>query len=579
MANQAIALQARAPQQGNFLAPAIQQGAQMVNMMRQQQALDRQTAVAQQQMEIARARETREAANAPFVQSKAEVDAKAAQMDYDSKAAAVLKNELGMVEPGNIAAVDAWRKRVSDILPHWAPYLPPSEKIAGDRQTQLMLAGTIEQIINKTITTPTTDLNFAPGGKAFAITKGGVNLPRADQVTTGSMVGEPPAAPTPIPMPPAAGVQPMAAPQTPTGGMFQRMSATGGQPQGAAPQGADPQGADPLAPLLASLFEANRTKQISADVVEQLRQLDPRAAPAVDQFLAQTNIQVTPSGGMRSAVYRSDGNAMAPQQIVNRVGAQYVGRDPMQSPAPGIYAVPVPQIAGVAGAETEGRENVRVGTQPRIVAGEERVKRLEKLRGEQPRALADARSVIADMDSRILAIDEFLRNPDRNKIIGSVEGRIPDFLMDESRADVKGLYDAIVNNQVLNELIKGRQQTETGASPMGIVSDRDLAVAAAASNRLRRPGSEKAQDVEMQRLRDILYRTRQLAIKSYGEVYREVAKDAPDLRLDVADIPSRYKARPQSSPATQTATTKAPPGVPAEDWKYMSPEDRALWPQ
>jgi hypothetical protein len=58
MANQAIALQARAPQ-GNFLAPAIQQGAQFINMMRQQQALDRQTAAQEQSMQLARAAEDR----------------------------------------------------------------------------------------------------------------------------------------------------------------------------------------------------------------------------------------------------------------------------------------------------------------------------------------------------------------------------------------------------------------------------------------------------------------------------------------------------------------------------------------
>jgi len=60
MANQAIALQARAPQ-GNFLAPAIQQGAQMINMMSQQRAAERQAAVQQQQLEIARAAEGRAA--------------------------------------------------------------------------------------------------------------------------------------------------------------------------------------------------------------------------------------------------------------------------------------------------------------------------------------------------------------------------------------------------------------------------------------------------------------------------------------------------------------------------------------
>jgi hypothetical protein len=60
MANQAIALQARAPQ-GNFLAPAIQQGAQFINMMSQQRAAERQAAVQQQSMEIARAAEGRAA--------------------------------------------------------------------------------------------------------------------------------------------------------------------------------------------------------------------------------------------------------------------------------------------------------------------------------------------------------------------------------------------------------------------------------------------------------------------------------------------------------------------------------------
>lgn len=83
MANQAIALQARAPQ-GNFLAPAIQQGAQFINMMSQQRAAERQAAAQQQQLEIARAAEGRKAALAPSRQSKSEADAGAAQVKYAS---------------------------------------------------------------------------------------------------------------------------------------------------------------------------------------------------------------------------------------------------------------------------------------------------------------------------------------------------------------------------------------------------------------------------------------------------------------------------------------------------------------
>jgi hypothetical protein len=417
-----------------------------------------------------------------------------------------------------------------------------------------MLAGTVEQIINKTIPTPSTVLNFAPGGRAFAVTTGGVNAPRADEVTTGSIAGAPPVAPTTMTLPPAASVQPMAAPQTPTGGMFQRMSATGGQPQGA----------DPLAPLLASLIEAKETGgQIGADVVEQLRQLAPRITPdALDAILAQNGIKVAPGGGMRSAVYRPDGNAMAPQQIANRVGTQYVGRDPTQSPtasAPGIYNVPPPQIAGAAAAEQGGKEGVNVITRPKIVAGEERVKRLEKLRGDQPLALSDAQTVVADMDQRIKAIDEYLVNPNRNAIIGSVEGRIPKAFQDERRATVQALYDSIVSNQVLNELIKGRQATETGASPMGIVSDRDLLIAAAASNRLTQTGDERAQDKEMQRLRDVLYATRERVMQTYNATYREVAKDAPELKLRAEPIAKTYtKPAPKTARKTPVSTSTKP---------------------
>jgi hypothetical protein len=76
MANQAIALQARAPQ-GNFLGPAIQQGAQFINMMSQQRAAERQAAAQQQQLDIARTQESRAAALAVPQLNKATSEATA----------------------------------------------------------------------------------------------------------------------------------------------------------------------------------------------------------------------------------------------------------------------------------------------------------------------------------------------------------------------------------------------------------------------------------------------------------------------------------------------------------------------
>jgi hypothetical protein len=538
MANQAIALQARAPQ-GNFLAPAIQQGAQMINIMSQQRAAERQAAIAQQTMEIQRAAEARAAAGETRAVAKAALEREA---DIYVK----YRREAPIVAEGGPAAYASYLQRMSVDNPEGAARLAqtmPVDKFDKDTFTRMIMtaddyaAARYGKAITKEFITPEGDVMGANisgfPGATYATPVPDTSRPVAPAAPKA------PAAPTPAPA---------------AGGMFQPISATGAQPQGP----------DPQAALLASLNEAKRTGQIGADVVEQLRQLGgPQAAPAVDAFLAQNNIKVAP-GGMQSAIYRSEGGAPMAQQVNYdpNAYAPLRAKSPMQSPMPGSAIVPLPRVAGEAGAQERGTQGVRVVTQPKIVAGEERAKRLEKLRGDQPLALSDAKSVISDMDDRIAAIDEFLRSPNRRSIIGAVEGRIPKMLQNERRADAQALYDSIVSNQVLNELIKGRQQTETGASPMGIVSDRDLAIAAAASNRLTQTGSEEAQEKEMQRLRDILYRTRQLAIKTYGDAYREVAKDAPELRLDVAPIADRYKARPEA-PASKTPTGKIPRFNPA----------------
>lgn len=79
MANQAIALQARAPQMTG-LSNAIQQNAQMINMMAQQKAAERQAAQAQQAMQLAQAEEARKARLAEPQFAKASSEALSAQM-------------------------------------------------------------------------------------------------------------------------------------------------------------------------------------------------------------------------------------------------------------------------------------------------------------------------------------------------------------------------------------------------------------------------------------------------------------------------------------------------------------------
>jgi len=85
MANQAIALQARAPQT-DILGGAIRNNAQMINMMAQQQAAQRQNAIAEQTMQIQRAKEGREAAMAAPQLAEAQSKAGSARQDFVVKA-------------------------------------------------------------------------------------------------------------------------------------------------------------------------------------------------------------------------------------------------------------------------------------------------------------------------------------------------------------------------------------------------------------------------------------------------------------------------------------------------------------
>jgi hypothetical protein len=140
MANQAIALQARAPQ-GNFLAPVMQQAGQMINQMAQQKAAERQAATAEQALKVSQAGEARAAAKAPFELAEATEKALTAQQKntlgfYDLVAAGVknsstpdqvlvIANFLKETYPGatkqidqklsdmpaDPAAFDAWREK------------------------------------------------------------------------------------------------------------------------------------------------------------------------------------------------------------------------------------------------------------------------------------------------------------------------------------------------------------------------------------------------------------------------------------------------------------------------------------
>lgn len=546
MANQAIALQARAPQ-NSILGPSIQRAAQNINMMTQQRAAERQAAQAQQAMDIAAAQEQRAVQMSGPQLEKAKADALAASLDVNSKQAVLVKRDLGVIRSGDINAISSWRERATQLLPEWADILPPAEDIARDRNLQLTIASTIDKIIDKEIASPVATLQLTPQNQAVSVTVGGMR-PGGELLNIGRE---------------GSATAPRATPTTPMGGPVEETAA----PMG----GGDTRS---LSQVISSALETGVMAKTDFDKLLSIAQPESRAKIA--DWVRSNNIEVMDTPGeMRAspmsydgqtpqsefAVYRGEPmqsrtaslrDAPAMQQTM----AQNTGQPLIiKTPVPAGANVPPPVLGSQKAAETAGSEGVKITTQPKIVAGEERVKRLEKLRGEMPRARSETQTLVNNLTDRINAIDEFLRSPYRNSIIGAIEGRIPRAIQTERMADAQAKYDFIVSNTVLQKLIDDRAQTETGASPQGVVSDRDLTIAATASNKLTQTGSERAQEVEMQRLRDVLYRTREQALSRYNDVYREVSQEAPELRINARPVAPRYtKVPPKQSAKTKTKT-------------------------
>jgi hypothetical protein len=576
MANQMIALQARNPQLPDP-ARATAQYANMMNMASQQRASQLQSERIRQEMEFARAKEGRE------VDMQA-VNIREKELDIEDKELLRLyKMGAAILETEDPTAREAAYQNLLGQIEKTSPQLGATmRQVAGTFNPQVLQSVMVPVVdhFNKKYAPPTTETIFGPNNEVLEVTRGGLpGVAGVRPLLNMPAQGAPAAAPRAT----------TTAPQTPTGsartGKFGEALVV---PEASVPLTADQQDhirqmqdglgmSNTPASFSAGASAGQMTPQRAQQVVDAAVKTGMMAQADFDQLMAlapeqnrqpfmemirANNIKLQP-GGMGQQSQFADLRGPAPQSQTaglrgappmeqtlaqtNVIGQQAYGRSGSPtSPYPG-SALVAPQVLGnQKAAETAGSENVKVGTEPRIVAGTERAKRLEKLRGEMPVAKAETQTLVNSLTGRINAIDEYLRSGSRNSIIGAVEGRIPRFFQSETRADAQGLYDYITSNTVLQKLIDDRGQTETGGSPQGVVSDADLKIAAQASTKLTQTGSERKQEIEMQRLRDELYRTREQAIQKYNNVYREVMKEAPELRLKVRTVAPKYKSAPQT---------------------------------
>lgn len=356
MPNQMIALQARAPQT-DVLGASIQRNAQMMNMMSQQRASERQAAQAAQQMEIARAQEARAAAGEERAAAKFAIDQDALlYAKYRNMAPAV-------IESNNPEVYAQWLGMLNEEIPQRAQMIAkamPPEQF--DKETLRRMMASMDQsfearygkAITKELIGPTGEMYGAnisglPGGSYAA------PLPDISKPISGATPATPSAAPT-------GGLRPTRGVNTTPADLRAQM--TPAMPAAVTPERLDAaaravaRGASITDPMLRDLSEsdflevqkrASRLMQNSpefqtmsaggaaqpdlAGIVQtmmdtgvvsrsNLEAMRAAAGPGKDAQLAEilrsNNIRIMPdeqpAGGMRSAVYRPEEGAAAMTQ-------------------------------------------------------------------------------------------------------------------------------------------------------------------------------------------------------------------------------------------------------------------------
>lgn len=371
MANQAIALQARAPQAPS-LSGVIQQNAMLINQAMQAQAAQRQSQAKQQEMQLAREKNTREASDA--------------QIKYAGEVAKVFKEELAMLPPGDVRGAEALRRMTVERVPGWDAILPSADAIANDKGTRRRLLMKADEIISYTTPKPVASAQQDAEGNFYGVTVGGLGAPTAEKVVITPTLPEakaPPASPQKIIDDGVAAILEGAGVNDPRlqnldEKQFREIQSRASQQLLAKPISYEPGAVSEVEPL--TLENAPQIVQAALDSgfidpthVEQLKQmLPPENQAAVDQWVQQSGLKMGKGvPGAQSAVYRPQqadfgaavaddgmafGGPQAPfaQQIVNEPGTQFRGKPPTQAPEtaiPGSAKVPLKRVREEAAAQ------------------------------------------------------------------------------------------------------------------------------------------------------------------------------------------------------------------------------------
>ena len=540
MADQTIALQARAPQ-GNSMAAAIRQNSQLMNMMTQQAAAQRQSAVAekqtqqaQQAMEIAQAVEDRVVAAEPG-------RLQGAALERLGKASETFRNALPGVTFGDVARTTAVRAEVVRMSPELDALLPSVEQLTTNRATYDRAYMTADILANKLFATAQASTLINP--KTDAVTS----------INTAGMPGYSFSQTTPdisesIPQSPA----PQAMGGVPPQAMGSNSTARPSRGANTAPQDLLGQGVNPnsipsgypLRPMSMTTGGDQAAQQDLAAIAQTMMQtgvisqagLDAMraAAPGKDDQLAQilreNNIQILPNEGeapgMSNAVFRPGMDAMPQRQDVQYAPSQYprtYGRDPLQAPTQ------VPASAGATTGATETAKNEAALTA-------ELKKNLPKARGALDLA-------VKQLDRDLADVDYILRTPERQMVLGNIEGRLPSFINafrggGQNAQNVQSRIDKIKARSVVTHLQEFKASSEQGSSLFGQVTNYENQLTMALAG-LDQAQDEATFDRALQEYRNIIVGMRENLPQVFNDTYGRVGSKA-----NISPTPRGGKAGP-----------------------------------
>jgi hypothetical protein len=572
MANQMVALQARAPQ-NSILGPSIQRGAQMANMMMQQRAAERQAAQAQQTLDIQAAQEARAAQTQTAAMRKAEVE-------YAAAVLAQFREAIIDLPENDLSAAQALRADLVEKLPAYDNFIAPATSWNTNTRTQIAAAA--EQQINKLVATPVVSLGFTeptaedPNSYPVQIQLGGFT-PGVTRIGERVTPTTPRGTPT-TPQPSQGGgmegppmVEPTFRGENPPLSEFQkdhlkRLEAELGMTDTPASFTRGGMGAPNAVQMTPEMAQTIYDSAISTGVMAQadfdqlLAMAPPQNRQAFVNMLQQKNITLEPnapslavSGAQTPqpefAVNRS--SQMQPRFAVNR--GEPVQQTLAQSGEyrPIVLKRPTPPGANVApevlgsqkAAETQATKNVELRMAPQIAAATKQAERAVERRSEALVAKNEAKILVQGLDNYINTIDELLRSPDRHKIVGRIEGNLHylgSLGQNERQAELQAMYDRIKNTDTLTSLVAMKQASPSGGSPVGNASNQDVQLVARGANALTQTGGVPKFDEELKKLRRQAYRARQNAIEFYGDRYGELGAEDPKFKLNVSPIADRY---------------------------------------